>query len=409
MALAQVRPSQQTEGVSGTGAPETRTDAVIERAALGDLVDHLGALGYEVVGPMVRDAAIVLDSIESADDLPIGWTEDQEAATYRLARRDDDAVFGFAVGPSSWKERLFPPRLRLWRAERDGEGFDLIDDPGEVPRMAFVGARSCDLHAIAIQDRVFEGGDHPDPAYVQRREDAFIVAVNCSTPGGTCFCVSMGTGPRADRGFDLALTELIDGDGHRFLVEVGSDAGQAVLDAIPHRDATDADRSASAQVTAEAEAHMGRSMDTDHIRDLLAENLEHPRWDEVAERCLTCANCTMVCPTCFCSTTEDHTDLTGDIAERWRRWDSCFTVDHSWLHGGAVRPSSRSRYRQWLTHKLGTWHDQFGTSGCVGCGRCVTWCPVGIDLTEEVRAIRADPVTVPVPYPTLRSAASREA
>jgi sulfhydrogenase subunit beta (sulfur reductase) len=403
MALAPTAARQQTGGVSGNGLEEGRIEAVIDRVALDDLVRHLQALGYEVIGPTIRDSAIALDPIESVDELPIGWTEEQEAATYRLVRRDDQAVFGFAAGPSTWKERLFPPRLRLWRAERDGNGFELIDDRDDVRPMAFLGVRACDLHAIGIQGRVFDGGEHPDPAYGRRRAASIVVAVNCSDPGGTCFCVSMGTGPRAEGHFDLALTELLDDEGHRFLVEVGSPAGAAVLDAIPHRDPSEHDRALSAQVTAGAEARMGRSMDTHRIRDLLAENLEHPRWDDVAERCLTCGNCTMVCPTCFCSTTEDRTDLTGDLADRWRRWDSCFTVDHSWLHGGAVRPTARSRYRQWLTHKLGTWWDQFGSSGCVGCGRCITWCPVGIDLTEEVRAIRADPVAVPVPYPTLRT------
>ena len=134
---------------------------------------------------------------------------------------------------------------------------------------------------------------------------------------------------------------------------------------------------------------MGRTLDTDGIKELLYGSYEHRRWDDVAARCLACANCTLVCPTCFCATVEDVTDLTGDHAERWRRWDSCFTLEHSYLHGGSVRTSTRARYRQWLTHKLATWIDQFGTSGCVGCGRCITWCPVAIDITAEVAAIRA--------------------
>ena len=126
----------------------------------------------------------------------------------------------------------------------------------------------------------------------------------------------------------------------------------------------------------------------DGIRDLLYDNLEHPRWSDTAGRCLSCGNCTMVCPTCFCSTVEDVTDVSGTQAERVRHWDSCFTSEHSYIHGGATRVTTKARYRQWLTHKLASWIDQFGTSGCVGCGRCITWCPVGIDITEEVRVIR---------------------
>ena len=122
---------------------------------------------------------------------------------------------------------------------------------------------------------------------------------------------------------------------------------------------------------------------------LLRRNLEHRAWSRVAERCLGCANCTMVCPTCFCATVEDTTDLSGAIAERRRKWDSCFTCEFSSIHGGSIRRSGAARYRQWMTHKLSSWWQQFETSGCVGCGRCIVWCPVGIDITEEAHAIAA--------------------
>ena len=135
---------------------------------------------------------------------------------------------------------------------------------------------------------------------------------------------------------------------------------------------------------------MGRQLDTGGLRDLMGGSHAAARWDDVAARCLTCGNCTLACPTCFCTSVEDSSDLTGEHAERWELWDSCFDLDFSYLHGGSVRTSPKSRYRQWLTHKLGTWHDQFGSSGCVGCGRCIVWCPAGIDLTEEVKALREE-------------------
>jgi len=157
---------------------------------------------------------------------------------------------------------------------------------------------------------------------------------------------------------------------------------------VPRGRAASKDLVAAQQAVDRAAGQMGRTMDTAGIKELLYRSYDHPRWDDVAKRCLTCANCTMVCPTCFCSTVEDTSDLKGEHAERWRKWDSCFTMDFSYIHGGSVRSTPRARYRQWMTHKLATWIDQFGTSGCVGCGRCITWCPVGIDITEEVRAIR---------------------
>jgi len=365
---------------------------VIDRGGLERLFAELAADGRTIVGPTVRDGAIVLGEIGGVDELPEGWTERQDAGCYRLERRQDGALFGYVVGPHSFKPWFFPPRETLFRVERRESGFEAVAAGGDAmaaapPRLALLGARSCDLHALSIQDRVFTAGPFADAGFARRRADVFVVAIHCGEAGGTCFCVSMGTGPRATSGYDLALTELLEGE-HRFLVEIGSDAGARVAARLPARVAESEDIAAAERATANAVAGMGRRMDTNGIKELLYANLEHPQWERVAERCLACANCTMVCPTCFCSSVEDVTDLDGAAAERVRRWDSCFTAEHSYVHGGSVHASIRSRYRQWLTHKLASWHDQFGTSGCVGCGRCITWCPPGIDLTEEVAAIR---------------------
>lgn len=363
---------------------------VIEADGLDRLVAVLRERGYRVVGPTVRDGAIVLDEIDSAAALPWGTTAEQDAAHYRLAPRDDGAAFGWAVGPHSWKGELLPSRVRLWRAQRDDDGVPVVEEEPLPERpLALLGVRPCDVHAIAIQDRVLLGGAHVDRDYAARREGALVIAVNCGVPGGSCFCTSMGTGPRADDGYDLALTEIIDG-GHRFLLEIGSAAGADVAAALDTRPAAGADSDAARAVTDEAAGRMGRQLDASDLPTLLARNLEHPRYDNVAERCLTCANCTLACPTCFCTSIEDVNDLVDGSAERWRVWDTCFSIDYSHIHGGSVRRSPRARYRQWLTHKFGTWVEQFGTSGCVGCGRCITWCPVGIDVTEELTAIRLD-------------------
>jgi sulfhydrogenase subunit beta (sulfur reductase) len=366
--------------------PQTRL--LLDREHFPQLFDALRRRGYLVVGPTVRDGAIVYDELTSTDDLPIGWTDEQEGGTYRLKKRADDALFGYVVGPHSWKKFLHPPILRVWQAQRHGEGFELVSENDRVPKYALLGVRACELHAIAIQDKVFLSGQSVDPTYQARREHAFVVAVNCGQAGGTCFCVSMNTGPRATFGFDLALTELLEEGRHSFVVEVGSERGAEVLREVPHVTAQDTETAHADRIVADTAAHMGRTLDTTDIKQLLYRNYDHPSWDEVATRCLTCANCTMVCPTCFCTTVEDVTDLTGEHAERWRKWDSCFTMDFSYIHGGSIRATPRARYRQWMTHKLATWIDQFGTSGCVGCGRCITWCPVAIDITAQVGAIR---------------------
>ncbi len=384
-------------------SPRPGSRVVIQRPGLQRLLDALSDQGYQIVGPTVRDGAIVYDNLTSVDDLPVGWTDEQEAGSYRLKKRGDEALFGYAVGPHSWKKLLHPPELRLWKASKNqnGKGFRIIpeDEQEEAPKFAFIAVRSCELNAIAIQDRVFTEGTFVDSTYLNRRDGVFTVAVNCGESGGTCFCQSMNSGPKATSGFDLALTEVLENGRHEFIVEIGTDSGGAMLDAVPYRIASAEDQDTAERIVASTARQMGRTMDTTDIQDLFYRNYENPLWDEVASRCLTCGNCTMVCPTCFCTTIEDVTDLTGEHAERWRKWDSCFTMDFSYIHGGSVRSTTKARFRQWMTHKLATWFDQFGTSGCVGCGRCITWCPVAIDITEEVATLRESELTDSSPGP----------
>jgi sulfhydrogenase subunit beta (sulfur reductase) len=383
--------------------PPGTAPALIGVPGLQAIIDALRGQGFTVIGPTRRDGAIVLAEITTVGDLPAGCGDEQDAAHYRLRPRDDEALFGFAATAQSWKSILFPARELVWSGQRDGPGFTIGPGERDVPRYALLGVRSCDLHAIGIHDQILLGRAFTDVAYAARREGIFIIAVGCSHPGGTCFCVSMGTGPRPETGFDLSLTELLDPPGHRFVVTAGSGRGDALLASLPPGAAAaaagPADLAAADEVLAQAAASMGRELDTDGIRELLYGNVEHPRWDDVASRCLSCTNCTLVCPTCFCVSMEDITDLAGAQAERHRVWESCFTSEHSHLTGGSVHGSTRSRYRQWMTHKLASWIDQFGMSGCTGCGRCITWCPAAIDITEEAAALRtpAPPRRAPSP------------
>jgi ferredoxin len=369
--------------------------------SLDPLVRALVAEGYRVVGPTIREGAIVLAEIDSAEALPYGWGVDTGPGRYRLRRRDDAAAFGHAAGPQSWKAYLHPSRSPLWTADRTPDGFTVTDVPQDTARYAFLGVRGCDLRAIAVQDKVLGG---VEGGYARRRADLFIVAVNCTEPASTCFCSSVGCGPGVDAGYDLALTELANGEDVSYVVETGTPAGERLLARLSCEPAPPETVGAARGAVKDAAGRMSRSLpraakpagaatgqrSPADLRELLAGSYDARHWDDVASRCLSCGNCTMVCPTCFCTTVEDVTDVTGDHAERWLRWDSCFDLDFSYLHGGPVRTSTRSRYRQWLTHKLGTWHDQFGESGCVGCGRCIAWCPVGIDITTEVGALASE-------------------
>ena len=380
---------------------------VLDVEGLATLISTLRDRGFTVMGPTKRDGAIVTAPLRSLEDLPRGWQDEQAPGQYRLRQRQDGALFGFAAPAQSGKSVLFPADELLWRSRVTGDGPHIaraVDDAGPY---AFVGLRSCDLRAIQTQDRVLLGRAVIDVHYQARRADTFVVAVGCSDPAGTCFCVSMGSGPAPDSGHDLALTELYaDPDEHRFVVQAGSQRGADLLADLPTRPATPADLEAAAAVHSGAVARMGRQVETKGLKDLVYDSVESPRWDDVAARCLACTNCTLVCPTCFCTSIEDHTSLAGVDAERHRVWDSCFSQSYSYIHGGSVRASTRSRYRQWLTHKLASWEDQFDMSGCVGCGRCVTWCPAAIDLTAEAAALRA--VARPNPGATARPAEETE-
>lgn len=353
-------------------------------AQLPSLVAGLMAQGYQCLGPASENGAIVMRELESPDGLQRGLQAEQTAGRYRLTSDPHHRYFAWANGPQAIKPQSFAPRETLWRVERDEAGaLQFAAVLPAVVRQAIIGARACDLAALALQDAHFLREGRRDPHYARRREQLFLVAVQCAEPAATCFCASTGDGPTPTTGYDIALAELADG----FVAVPGSDKGQAVLDALHLMPATPQQIETARRQGQSAAAAQTRSLPSRDLRDGLMSRLEHPRWDAVATRCLACGNCTAVCPTCFCHAEADVPALDGASSEHERIWDSCFGEVHGHLHGFNVRADIRSRYRQWLTHKLATWHDQFGRSGCVGCGRCIAWCPVGIDLTEEVAAL----------------------
>lgn len=360
-----------------------RTSHLLSKPSFQQLIDVLRSSGYRVVGPIVRDGAVVWDTVQQTGDLPIGWRDIQEPGRYRLEQTGDDRIFGVVHGPQSLKPFSFAPREPLLTIERTQNGFATTPTIPQSEKVAVLGARPCDVAGLAIQDRVFLRDAYADPYYQARREGLFLVTVHCTRALSTCFCASMGTGPRATSGFDLALTELDEG----FVVETGSSAGEDILAKLERRPATkEAINAANSRIASCAKSQM-RALDTSHLPQALYDAHEHQRWDDVAARCLACGNCTMVCPTCFCHAVEETPDLDRQRSEHTRLWDSCFTQEHGYIHGKNVRPTIKDRYRMWLSHKLASWIDQFGSSGCVGCGRCITWCPVGIDLTEELPAL----------------------
>lgn len=373
-----------------TQKAKVTTKFVIKNDDLHHLFEALSNDGYKIIGPKAKNGVITYDELHSPADLPEGYTDKVDHAFYRIEKTDSKALFNYNVGAYSWKRFLFPPQHKLYTVTKGENKLEFTANKETNGKLALFGVRSCELEAIKIQDRILAEDHFVDAQYAEQRKKSLIIAVNCSTANNNCFCTSMKTGPKAEAGFDLALTEICDNKNHYFIIEAGSKTGQKLLKNLPTTEADEKDLAKADEIIDQTINMISKTVDTTHAKAALQENINHIHYDKVAKRCTSCGNCRMVCPTCFCTTVEERTSLDGETAERIRIWDSCFSKDFTHIHGGSARPSTRSHYRQWLTHKFANWVDQFGTFGCVGCGRCITWCPLGIDITEEVTAITDD-------------------
>lgn len=354
---------------------------VAGREAIPKLIQNLGDLGYTVIGPSLSEGVVRLMEIKRPEDLASGVVDVQAPGRYATAGKSP-SVFSYVNGPDSPKDYLHPGDVELLRTIEKNGGIEVVSAFHSKKKYAFFGIRPCDLKGVGVMDRTMMVPGFEDPVYSVLRKDSVLVVVNCTRAGENCFCASMGTGPGADSGYDLAITELPD----RLLLDVPEESKKLLkgVDVIP---ATEEDVGAGREMVLLAREQMHKRIEKDNPSELMYAGTDSPLWEKTAERCLACGNCTMVCPTCFCNTIQDRTDFRDGSVSRIRRWDSCLSKDFVYSAGGNPRRQRSARYRQFVMHKFAYWKDQFGVYGCVGCGRCITWCPVGIDITETVNGI----------------------
>jgi len=349
------------------------------------LIRNLQRQGYTVVGPSIVDGVVRLRELRGPGDLASGVVDFHAPGSYAVGGERSLLVFSSINGPDSPKEYFHPAEVELSKLVDRGNGIERISSFHSEKKYAFFGLRPCDLKGVEVMDRTMLVPGFEDPVYSALRKGSLFVVVNCTRAGENCFCASMGTGPEAESGYDVAITELPD----KLLVDVPA-RNIGLFEGINLSPATEDDLREGEERVRQVREQTGRRFTPRNPAKSMYEAIDSPLWGKVAERCLACGNCTMVCPTCFCNTIIDKTDLKDGSVSRVRTWDSCLSKDFVYSAGGNPRQQRTARYRQFVMHKFAYWPDEFGTYGCVGCGRCITWCPVGIDITETVSGVLDD-------------------
>jgi sulfhydrogenase subunit beta (sulfur reductase) len=339
-------------------------DKILQKKDLGKFVENLKK-DHEVIGPKRKAEGYIFDYIDDSGELALDYTTTM-------------------LPP---KKIFFPPREPLYSYEKVGEEVVIKDlsEKWKKKRILF-GVHSCDINALLILDGVF-GGKLKDQLYLNRRRNTLIIGMNCRSPGENCFCDAMTTGPTIKKGYDLLLTDI----GDKYYVQVGSKAGEKLLSRDLFRTATKADRKKM-----EAEViRVKNKLQSDFGIDKLGEKMKGKFWSKLWEaqtkKCVLCGACNFVCPTCYCFDVVDETDLAGKKGQRVRVWDTCHFKDFATVAGGInFRGGKVPRVKQRLYHKLCYSTEQRGVYDCVGCGRCIQFCPAKIDIREIIKDVQGE-------------------
>jgi sulfhydrogenase subunit beta (sulfur reductase) len=346
-----------------TGGPVSpRSETIISKKSFAVWIDSLLEQS-PVIGPAWDGRRHVFRKIDAASELSMD---------YQTTMLSPGKLF------------IYKPKEDLFRFSVSGRT-QIKEIPVVAEEQIIVGVHSCDTHALMYLDRTFLGA-YTDRYYEARRKNTVIISLNCTGIAPNCFCSSVGTGPflNADGGFDMLLTDF----GDEYLLEARTERAHSFLKPAETKKAGSKEMKHKADREKSIHRMITKTLETDGLNDVLKDNPDHPLWRSTAEeKCLSCSNCVMVCPTCFCFDVIDEISMDMKTVTRRRQLDACQDRRFAEVHGGNYRSRRTARLRQFVMHKLNQTH-QYGVFGTVGCGRCITWCPTGIDLTEMAMTIR---------------------
>ncbi len=295
-------------------------------------------------------------------------------------RSFEDCDFDTLLPRDTLKKYQFLPADQVLAYTKEARMVEVRGAAVEADETVVLGSRPCDAFAVRSLDGVFTTEPAFDP-YRVRREKTTIVSMSCHQPAETCFCTSAGIGPDSTEGSDLLLTEVSGG----FFVEVVTEKGRELV-ATCREYFTEAGEEGTGErnrAGALLREKVTREAQYEAVRRVLdrPETFSHEEWEKIGQTCIGCGVCTFLCPTCHCFDIVDEPVL--DRGSRWKIWDACQFADFT-LEASGHNPRDRQykRYRNRVFCKFKYYIDFYQMTGCVGCGRCIRYCPVGIDITE---------------------------
>ena len=307
----------------------------------------------------------------------------EDNVLFKVLEKGEEPLTVYANTKNAPKNVFFPRTEVMMRYTRTTKGVELKSEDVDARDAVLFGVRPCDARSFALLDMLFDQEKYKDPYYIEKRAKTAVVTLACSHPPYTsCFCTSVGGHPVDKTGSDVLLTDL----GDQYLAEFLTAKGENLVKYFGDAKADGAAEQKKEAIVAQAGGEIKSKIPAKEIKPILDVNFEHPFWNTIYQKCLACGTCTYLCPTCHCFDISD--EMKYDDGRRLRNWDSCmFALFTKETSGHNPRQSQKERWRQRTMHKFKYYVDNFDAIACVGCGRCVMYCPVNIDIRKIVEDI----------------------